>query len=98
VTIKIFVTGEPNGKALFDLTVRIANVQNVAGDSLLSFFWQTNTADASPSRAFAHSDGMLVISLEGTTLTADLEPERFTISRGAFRCVLTVVHPTGFSV
>jgi len=89
-TIKLFVTGEPDGKALFDLTVRIANVQNLAGDSLLSFLWQTDTGDALPSRAFAHSDGMLVISLEGATLTADFEPERFTISRGAFRCVLTL--------
>ena len=41
--IGLLVTGPPNGKALFDLTVRILNVQAVGGDCLLAFAWQTDT-------------------------------------------------------
>ena len=95
-TIGLLVTGPPDNKALFDLKVRILNVQDTVGDCLLAFAWQTDTFDSPPDRAFAHSDGTLVISLEGASLSLENAPEKLSISRGDFRCVLTVLRPTVF--
>lgn len=95
-TIALLVTGPPDNKALFDLKVRILNVQDTVGDCLLAFAWQTDTFDSPPTRAFAHSDGTLVISLEGASLSLETAPEKLSISRGDFRCVLTVIRPNAF--
>ena len=95
-TIGLLVTGPPDNKALFDLKVRILNVQDTVGDCLLAFAWQTDTFDSPPSRAFAHSDGTLVISLEGALLSLENAPERLSISRGNFRCLLTVIRSNAF--
>jgi hypothetical protein len=93
------VTQHSESKRWFELkVVRILNLSEEHGNSLIAFDCRIDTFDSLPKRSFAHLDGVLVVSLEDASVSAQNEPQKsVTISRGDFTCVLTEVRATGFA-